>query len=258
MNCQTQRALQGELNDGGKMAQPLPASAKPETNMTPALKKPESKTVPSSKDKTPIRVHPIVAETKAIPTGASSQDAPQAIPEAQDKEAFTGKAEKLTSEVEKKPSEEVKVDPHIPRLPVLQDTAVSQEDIKENLSLEDKLEPKMKPTLSNDHNKHEVVSIETPTAPVADNKVAMSLSSPVAELPAPEEISEELKPDSHIKMLAQTTSYQENKSQQDSKAVPATESMDVTSLTDRDTLIQEPEVYTKDMEIKVRSHFLCA
>lgn len=271
LNCQTQRALQGGLDDRGKMAQPSATSAKPETNITPALKTPESKTVPSSKDKTPTKLQPTPAATMAIPTGVSSQDSPQAIPEAKDKEVLLDKAEKLTSEVEKEPSEALKVDSHVSHLPVLQDAAVSQKDIPENLTVADKVEAKKteksliehpkteqtKPILSKDHIKHEVVSIETSSSPVTDNKVAVSLSSTVPELSAPQEVSEEVKHDNDNTMLAQTTSFQQIKSQQETKAVPAAESKDVTSITDGDTSIRETEVSTKDMKLKVRLHFLC-
>lgn len=271
LNCQTQRALQGGLDNRGKMAQPSPSSAKPETNITPALKKPESKTLPSSNDKTPTKLQPTPASTKAIPTGVSSQDSPQAIQEAKDKEVLPDKAEKSTSEIEKKPSEALQVDSHISGLPMLQDTAVSQEDIPDKLPEEEKVEAKKtdkgltqhskteqtKPILSKDNIKHEVVSIETSSSPVTDNKVAISLSSTVPELAAPEEIGEELKPDNHSKMLAQTTSFEQIKSQQETKAVLAAESKDVTIITDGNTSIQETEVSTKDMKIKVRSNFHC-
>lgn len=270
MNCQTQRALQGGLDDRGKMAQPSPLSAKPQTNITPALKKAETKTVPSAKDTTPTKVQPIAAATKAISTGVSSKDVPQVIPTAKVKEAVPDKAEKLTSDVEKKPSEAEKVDPHISSLPVLQDTAVSKEEIPKNLTIEDKTEPKKtneglpghskteqtKPIHLEDHNKQEVISIETRTSPVTDKK-EIALSSQVAEMSAPEEISEEFKPNDQIEMPEQKTSLQQIKSPQETKAVPAAKLEGVTCLTDGDTLTQKAKVHTKDMELKVRLHFLC-
>lgn len=256
LNCQTQRALQGELDNRGKMAQHSPASAKPETQVTPAVKKPESKTLPSSKDKSPIptKTQPAPVATKVVPTAVSTLkgnlDSPQAITEAMDKAVLPATAEKLTSEVGKKPSEALEVDPKIPCLPVLQDTALSQADVPKNLTLADKVETKKtdegltqqskteqsKPIISKDHIKHEVVSIETASPPAADHKVAPSLRSTEPKLSAPEEISVE--PDN-----------------QETKAVPAAESKDVTSITD--TSILETEIYTKDMKSKVRLHFIC-
>lgn len=236
LNCQTQRALQGGLDDRGKMVQPSPTPAKPETSITPALKKPESKTVPPSQDKTPPKPQPAPTATKAIPTGVPSQDTPKAIPEAEIKEVLPAKAEKLVSEAEKKPSEALKVEP------MLQDTAGSQELVPENITVADKVEAKKT-------DKHEVVSIETPSSPVTDKTVAISLGSAVPELSAPEDISEELKPDNHIKMPGQTTSFQQIESQQETKAVPAAELKDVTDTTDGDASIQVTELSTKGYEM---------
>lgn len=239
------------------MAPHPPASAKPKTQVTPAVKKPESKPLTLSKDKSPIptKSQPAPAATKVVPTAVSTLkgnlDSTQAIAEAMDETVLPAKAEKSTSEVEKKPSEITKVDSNIPHLPVLQDTAVSQEDVPKNLTPADKVETKKadeglakqskteesKPTISEDHIEHEVVSIDTSSSPAADNKVTPSRSSTEPKLSAPEKISEELKP-----------------ANQETKAVPSAESKDVTSITG--TAILEAEVYTKDMKLKVRLHFI--
>lgn len=257
LNCQTQKALQGEHDGRGKMAPRPPASAKPETQVTPAVEKPESKPLPLSKDKSPIltKSQPAPAATQVVPTAVSTLkgnlDSAQAIAEATDETVSPAKAEKSTSEVEKKPSEATEDDSHTPRLPVLQDAAVSQEDVPKNLTPADKevetkkadegLAPpskteESKPAISEDHIEHEVVSIEASSSPAADNKVTPSLSSAEPKLPAPEKISEDLKP-----------------ANQETQAVPSAESKDVTSITA--AAILETEVFTKDMKVKVRLHF---
>lgn len=67
LNCQTQRALLGQLGDSGKMPQPSPISAKPETQATPAAKKAESKIAHTKTEPTPVA-------TKSELTHATTQD----------------------------------------------------------------------------------------------------------------------------------------------------------------------------------------
>lgn len=61
LNCQTQRALLGQLGDSGKLPQPSPVSAKPETQATPATKKAEPTPAATKSQPTP-------APIKAVPT----------------------------------------------------------------------------------------------------------------------------------------------------------------------------------------------
>uniref|UniRef100_A0A3Q3QC80 Zinc finger piccolo-type domain-containing protein n=1 Tax=Monopterus albus TaxID=43700 RepID=A0A3Q3QC80_MONAL len=65
LNCQTQRALLGQLGDSGKMPQPLSVSAKPEIQSTPATKKAEPK--------------PAITKAEPTPTATKSQSTPAPI-----------------------------------------------------------------------------------------------------------------------------------------------------------------------------------
>ncbi|XP_067357357.1 protein piccolo isoform X9 [Channa argus] len=73
LNCQTQRALLGQLGDSEKIPQPSPVSAKQETQATLAIKKAESKTaltkadLPSATTKSQPTSSPI-KEVSAVPT----------------------------------------------------------------------------------------------------------------------------------------------------------------------------------------------
>uniref|UniRef100_A0A8D0CU74 Zinc finger piccolo-type domain-containing protein n=1 Tax=Sander lucioperca TaxID=283035 RepID=A0A8D0CU74_SANLU len=71
LNCQTQRALSGQLGDSGKMPQLSLVSAKPETLATPATKQTHRKTSPTKSEPTPVatKSQPTPAPIKAVPTG---------------------------------------------------------------------------------------------------------------------------------------------------------------------------------------------
>lgn len=259
LNCQTQRALQVELDDGGKTAQRSPASSKKETQVTPTDKRPEPKTVPSSRDKTPIptKLQPVPGSTKAVttavPTLKENVDFPKATTEAMDKTALPATAEKMTAEVEIKPSEALEVkQADIPKDLAVADkveTTKTDEDLTPNSKTDE-----TKPFISVGQKKDGVVPIEASSSSMTDSKVAPSLSRAQPELSAHEEIREELKHDD-IKMPAETKSFQQVRPQQETKAVPEPESQDVAS-TIVGTSILEAELTTKDMKRKV-SNFSC-
>ncbi|KAK2842186.1 hypothetical protein Q5P01_012386 [Channa striata] len=69
LNCQTQRALSGQLGESGKIPQPSPVSAKPETHATLATEKAECKTVPTKADPTSVatKLQPTSFPIKEVP-----------------------------------------------------------------------------------------------------------------------------------------------------------------------------------------------
>lgn len=285
LNCQTQRALRGQLEDSGKMTQPSPASAKPETHVTPAVKKPESKTIPVTAEAAPAapKSQPAPATTKAVPntgsTPKANMESTLVMTEITAKAACE-QIEPLTAampaiaELGKKPSEASAEGSTISSLATLQDTAVSHTDVPKSVTVTDNKEtrktdqsltepPKIEETNAlTSKVKVDAVKTVVSSTPVTDTKVVPSpLVDP--ELPASEEISKEVKPDDHIKPTGQTTSLQQvealpksQEPQRETKPVKPAESKDVTStvveeLTDT-TSVLETQVSTKDTEIKVR------
>uniref|UniRef100_A0A3B4FIG6 Protein piccolo-like n=1 Tax=Pundamilia nyererei TaxID=303518 RepID=A0A3B4FIG6_9CICH len=69
LNCQTQRALSGQLGDSGKMPQPSPPPAKSETQATPVTTKAEPKTTSTKSETRP-------GPTKSQPTPVPVETAP--------------------------------------------------------------------------------------------------------------------------------------------------------------------------------------
>lgn len=285
LNCQTQRALRGQLEDSGKKTRPSPASAKPETHVTPAVKKPESKTTPVTAEAAPAtpRSQPAPATTKAVPTTGptpkANMESTLVMTEITAK-AACGQIEPPTAamptiaELGKKSSEASTAGSTISSLDTLQDTAVSHIDVPESVTVTDNGEtrktdqsltelPKIEETNAlTSKVKVDAVKTVVSSTPVTDTKVVPSpLVDP--ELPASEEISKEVKPDDHIKLTWQTTSLQQfealpksQEPQRETKPVKPAESKDVTStmveeLTDI-TSVLETQVSTKDTQIKVR------
>ncbi|XP_051808748.1 mucin-5AC-like [Acanthochromis polyacanthus] len=70
LNCQTQRALSGQLGDSGKMPQPSPVPAKAETQATAAAKKAEPKTALTKAEEKPgaTKPQPVPTPIEAVPT----------------------------------------------------------------------------------------------------------------------------------------------------------------------------------------------
>lgn len=95
LNCQTQRALLGQLGDSGKMPQPSPTSAKPETKTTLVTKKAESKTAPT---KAEPNTTPAMAE--ATPVVPKSQPTPTPIEAAPTVSTLNAKMEPTSFKME--------------------------------------------------------------------------------------------------------------------------------------------------------------
>lgn len=266
------------------MTQPSPASAKPETHVTPAVKKPESKTIPVTAEAAPAtpKSQPAPATTKAVPTAGptpkENMESTLVMTEITAK-AACGQIEAPTAamptiaELGKKPSEASTAGSNISSLATLQDTAVSHTDLPKSVTVTDNGEtrktdqsltelPKIEETnaLTSKVNVDAVKTVAFST-PMTDTKVVPSpLVDP--ELPASVEISKEVKLDDHIKPTGQTTSLQQvevlpksQKPQRETKPVKPAESKDVTStiveeLTDT-TSVLETQVSTKDIQIKV-------
>lgn len=264
------------------MTQPSPASAKPETHVTPAVKKPESKTIPVTAEAAPAtpKSQPAPATTKAVstagPTPKANMESALVMTEITAK-AACGQMEPPTAamptiaKLGKKPSE---AGSDISFLATLQDAAVSHTDVPKSVTVTDNGEtrktdqsltelPKIEETNAlTSKVKVDAVKTVASSTPVTDTKAVPSpLVDP--ELPASEEISKEVKPDDHIKPTGQTTSLQQveallksQEPQQETKPLKSAESKDVTStmveeLTDT-TSVLETQVSTKDTQIKVR------
>ncbi|XP_035520783.1 protein piccolo-like [Morone saxatilis] len=76
LNCQTQRALLGQLGDSGKIPQPSPVSAKPETQSNQATQKAEPKTAPTKAELIPMATEsqPSPVPIKAVPTAKAKME----------------------------------------------------------------------------------------------------------------------------------------------------------------------------------------
>jgi len=73
LNCQTQRALSGQLGDSGKIPTPTPVPAKPEIQTTPAIKMEEPKTAPTKVEPTIGATEPQITMA-TIPSTLSELD----------------------------------------------------------------------------------------------------------------------------------------------------------------------------------------
>ncbi|KAG7217454.1 hypothetical protein INR49_021622 [Caranx melampygus] len=81
LNCQTQRALLGQLGDSGKMPQPSAVSAKLETQVKPTSKMAEAKTAPAKAEPTPVatKTPPTTAPIKILPTDTTPKIGPTSV-----------------------------------------------------------------------------------------------------------------------------------------------------------------------------------
>lgn len=68
MNCQTQRALSGQLGDAGKMSQPTPVPALPEIKDTPTTSMAEPKTTLTEVETTATKPQTAPTATEEVPT----------------------------------------------------------------------------------------------------------------------------------------------------------------------------------------------
>ncbi|XP_060891176.1 protein piccolo-like [Labrus mixtus] len=177
LNCQTQRALSGQLGDSRKMSQPLPVSAKPETSAPPATAKPQTPPTKAEPKPSSAKSQPTTDPIKAIPTvpGPKAKMEPTSVVLETTPTAASTQIEVKTAVI----PTTAKASPLISeKLPL----ATSKTEVIESQAL-------MKQTVETPIG--EVPNTEVPKTETVVNKEAVKLVSRVTEIPK----AEESKPD---------------------------------------------------------------
>uniref|UniRef100_A0A673B0D0 Zinc finger piccolo-type domain-containing protein n=1 Tax=Sphaeramia orbicularis TaxID=375764 RepID=A0A673B0D0_9TELE len=263
LNCQTQRALLGQLGDSGKMSQPSPVSAKPETQSTPAIKKSDPKTMATKPMPAPTKSQPapvlsVVAESQPLP---SAKEEPIMPPPPVQETVVTKKVEPPNKSVPKTVTVENKE--HVVKTELLKDevSKVDPAKVKDGAGVA--------VISSVPSTKATVAPVSTVSADVSVAQV-VPVSETKPELSPAERMIKEVKPGDHTKVKEPTKPLEQvGVEPQSQKPQPEKEIKPVTTTDSKkvaDKLAEkvaevpsslEPEVSTLDNIIKVRMyHFM--